>query len=145
MPILYLSYDENRSGGEICAGQENASYPDHEPCYIELIINGLYRIPPKNNGYINQFEVSQELFEKDILFVAYIRHSDGDTFGTTSGYTEFVGVESTEILARQLIESAKEADYKPWDGYFASLESEEVLEMRLESLDVYKTYQVIES
>jgi len=38
--ILFIEYQENRTGGEIRARQENNAWPDYEPEYIDVDLRG---------------------------------------------------------------------------------------------------------
>lgn len=78
-----------------------------------------------------------ELSPGAVAFVVIANYQDGDTFGS-SGYWEVAGVASTPEDAKKMAAAAEDertavrsADpsYRPWDGYFASLNSVEIVPM----------------
>lgn len=76
-----------------------------------------------------------EIAPGETAYVVIVTYTDGDTFGY-SGYWACLGVFTT---AESADETRKEAEkpneypfdkgYRPWDGYFASLESADVYPM----------------
>jgi hypothetical protein len=79
------------------------------------------------------FSVPQEFLSKEVLYLAVIFYSDGNTFGTTHGYPHFCGVSDTCEGAQKLIDDELSSDnkYKPWVGYFSSLGNTRVFSLTL--------------
>ncbi len=78
---LYLEYTENSYGGEICAGQENYAYPDHEDAHIDWKPTKL-TTKKKQTYNVETIQVEKEL---DTYYLVVVRYSSGNTFGSTSG------------------------------------------------------------
>lgn len=131
---LYVTYDENRRGGEAL---EPGEWAFRAPTYIEVTVNGLYLEQPQSWGWEN-VPVRGELFqpkEGERVFLLVVRHSDGDTFGTTHGHAHFEGIYETREAAEAIAETINQDTYKsgrgkwnyiPWKGYFAQLEDIEI-------------------
>jgi hypothetical protein len=81
----------------------------------------------------NKDEIPEE------MYCVYVRYSGGDTFGSSSGNGQIVGLYKDKELAHALAKSIADhpKDWKPgsqfnksfypkWDGYFERLESVEV-------------------
>lgn len=65
----------------------------------------------------------------DVLYLIVVRYSSGDTFGHGTGYYHFEKItKSAEeaVALRKSIEEGTHKGYKPWDGYFESLERVEM-------------------
>ena len=141
-PQLFLYYSESRSGGEICEGQEKDDWPSYETAYIELAIIGLFRDRQTIKGYCEVIDVDDELIKAEKLYLALIRYGDGDTFGNSEGHTAFLGVAVTREDAQKLIDEAlndKSDTYRPWTGYFNTLEGSDVVPLRVD--EEYHKYQ----
>jgi hypothetical protein len=121
---LYVQYTVTYSGGEVCEGQENDSWPSYEDAYEEHHFECIRRSLPKDKLWKSQFEymkVDHKLYVADTLYLATIEYADGGTFGRTLGYRHFVGLYATRTEAEEAINNAKnENGYMPWTGYFAS-------------------------
>lgn len=131
---VYMTYTEDREGGEVCAGQENDSWPDYEPTTIAFAPIGLFVEP---NQWCETIEIGFDPSNKinEYLFVLIVRYQDGDTFGYTSGYWRVEGIYLSTSEAdkiKQKIVSGKYKKYEPWNGYFAHLENIEIHRIRLE-------------
>ena len=124
---LYLVYSENRSGGEVCQGDEDSAWPCHEDIIVDVYFQALYRNPPENIMFYDSYEVTEDIHKAAILHMAVIRHSDGDSFGHSSGLWHVVGFYHTLEQATLGIEKAtKGTGYKPWEGYFSGYEDDQV-------------------
>lgn len=122
---LYLVYDENRSGG--AAHDPNDRWTNHEPTYIDVKFHEFYRQPPTHRFFYDSIMVDEETFNADRAYLAVVRYSTGDTFGSTYGAFYIVGATATRKEATTMLEEAlKGSGYKPWEGYFESLEGTEV-------------------
>lgn len=130
--VLFLDYEETSSGGGICAGQENDEWPDHNPVYYTSEMKKLVRDRELLSGWkCEEFEVTEDLYNRSSLYLVVVRHSDGDTFGSSHGHSEFIGLfgSSKEALhVKKAIESGdyRKGEYLPWNGYFNRLESVEI-------------------
>lgn len=142
MAQLFLTYDEYREGGGIREGQENDSYPDYKDTYIDWTPKSLYLdevdVPSWQKETVQtDFDVERG----DLVHIVVVRYGDGDTFSHTSGYWQIMGVSKDAEVARQLARAisndtytGKEEGasnsyyqgYKPWEGYFSSLEGADV-------------------
>lgn len=120
---LYLTYDESRSGGEY---ESDEPYSSRAPTIINFSPRKLYLEESSVPGWLKETVTSEDDFQRgDTAYVVYVRYSDGDTFGYTSGYWEILGTFKDANKASALtkaINNNKYAGYKPWDGYFSSLE-----------------------
>lgn len=132
---LYLVYDETRSGGNICEGEEDSDWPNRDPEYIEVSFTALYRNPPENRFFYDSFEVSEEVYNAEQVYMAVVRYSDGDTFGYTSGYWSVEGIFSSQSEAEKLLSKLDNEASQPftmgkytkaWHGYFGSFEGTQV-------------------
>ncbi len=141
--MLHLIYEESRSGGEVCQGQEQDSYPDREDEYIDWRTNGVSLTTKQYDGKLHtEFTPTKG----QVVYVPYVRYSDGDTFGTTRGHwavwQAFLSKEEAEEnLKRVLRMRWDEPDhrkwpqhwpYPSWTGYFGSLSSSGVLVFTVE-------------
>jgi len=127
-PRLYLVYDQHESGGEICKGDEDSAWPSHEDAHIDVRFKALYRNPPTDRFFYDSFEVSEDIYKEPHLHMGVIRYADGGTFGRTCGYFHVVGFYKTSTEAAEAIQKALKAEgtYKPWEGYFASFEDDQI-------------------
>ena len=141
---VYLYYDEDRSGGEVCKGQENDRWASHETEYIEF--HTTFLTLKQEGGFLSQpidvdFDPNEYLGKT--VWVVVARYSDGDTFGSTSGHWHIVKVCTDESQVKAAVDDTnlpepdhntifKNKIWKPWWGYFASLEDVEVHEFTLQ-------------
>ena len=132
---LYLKYDESRSGGGICESQENESWPYRNHEYIEVSFTSLHRNPPEGQFFYDSFEVSDELYNADQVYMAVVRYTDGDTFGHTCGYWSVEGIFGSRREAERLLTKLEEDAGKPftlgkytkaWHGYFTRFERTQI-------------------
>lgn len=120
---LYLVYREECHGGEVCAGQENDSWPNHEPSYTEFEPTILTRKP---TDWCHEIEVTKDLLSAEKLYMLVVLYQSGGTFGCSHGNWKVLGLFQTieEAEAEQKkVSSPDFKGYKPWEGYFERLES----------------------
>jgi len=129
---IFLSYSESSSGGGICAGQENNSFPDREDEHIEFTPLGLYYTKGDSQETIDiNFDPT---IKKDEVYMVVVRYYDGDTFGVTYGLWSIEGVFESQKEAENIKKSIENKTYESpkgynvWDGYFAGLESVNIWE-----------------
>lgn len=81
----------------------------------------------KPNSYLaEELEVDDSVKEGDFLHFVCVEYSDGGTFGTTHGYLDIEGAYTDLKKADKVAKSIRNDNYrafKPWRGYFASLNS----------------------
>ena len=123
---LYLIYNEHRSGGDRINPDEQWSR--RTPRYITVEFKGLFR-SQADRFFYDSVEVDEETFKSDVAYLAVVRYSDGDTFGQSHGHFHIVGAYSTIKEADEMLKNALESEdsYKPWNGYFASLDDTDVI------------------
>lgn len=134
---VYIEYNEHRSGGE--ALDPGDRWTSHEDTNIEVSFVRLHRQQPKNRFFYDSIELpNPKMIEMGRLWLAVVRYGTGDTFGSTNGAWHIVGIAPTYQVAEAMLEEAikpsKEGEYssyKPWEGYFESLEGTEIHELRL--------------
>jgi len=131
---LYLRYDQHTEGGEICEGQEDVSYPDYEPEQITTYYRSAHLLPPpRSRGYHQSVEVSDVVGKCKQVWLALVLYTTGDSFSCTSGNPHVLGVFETADLAAAAIAKAEQGGDRsaPWDGYFNSLDSTEVIPLEV--------------
>jgi hypothetical protein len=147
---IYMSYKEWRSGGGVCAGQDNNEWPMHEPENIEFTPTFLSTTAGNLVQTIETDFDPNQLVGSNI-WIVIVRYSTGNTFGSSSGHWK---VESAHTDEQTALDIAKliETDYKKypecefgregktpkpdqyfsphgyecWKGYFESLEGVEI-------------------
>lgn len=139
------------TGGGICEGQEDDSYPSRETEYKDHEVHGVYSEDAKDGRgwscYNESIDVEFDPTPGENVWLVVVTYGDGDTFGSSSGNVCVVGCYNEEAHAdsiasdiraddrdadrdyrRSLKKSRKErfTGYKAWTGYFNSLEGVEV-------------------
>lgn len=142
MAELWLTYDEYREGGGVMEGQENDAWPSYEDTRITWTPQALYLdesdVPTWQKELVKtDFEVERG----DLVHIVVARYGDGDTFSHTDGYWCIMGASKDAEAARKLSRAIQNSTYtgreegaansyyqgyKPWDGYFSSLEYADV-------------------
>jgi|ERR1035437_4730668 hypothetical protein len=124
---VYITYEETRDGGKIEDPDDRWSSRSDE--HISYSLTGAYA---NTTGSWHQQEC--DLVEtkptmsgvKDV-YVVLVRHSDGDTFGHSTGNGHIEGVYADEDQAMAVFKSIEDDTYPgpgyEWRGYFSSLES----------------------
>ena len=135
---LWVLWSETESGGEICEGQENDSWPSYEDTVKDAYFKGVYigAVPPSSNAWQEKSEsvtVPKAAFEAEPrtqVYAAIARYRDGGTFSSTSGYVYVGGVYGSYERAAEKVQELEASRggydgdlYIPWGGYFSSLES----------------------
>lgn len=134
---VYIEYNESREGGEAINPEERWS--SHEDTNITVEFIRLHREMPKNRFYYDSIELpNKKMLEMDRLFLAVVRYGTGGTFGHTNGAWYIVGIAPTYKIAEAILEEATKpskpgdySHYKPWEGYFESLQDTEIHELFL--------------
>ena len=130
MNRLYLGYSESTTGGGICEGDEEEDWPDYNDSYVDFEPEGLYTKKSHAQCTLEvDFDPNNHI--NDFVYVVIVRYSDGDTFSQTNGNWHIEGVYLTKEEAKSVMstinrEKKKGPEYRPWHGYFASLESVEI-------------------
>jgi len=133
---LFVDYYEMFSGGEICSGDEDASWPNYEPSHTEFKITSDAFIVCPNKIYTALVHCSfdpEEHIGKNI-YVVVVRYQTGDSFGTSHGRWEMEGGYLTKEEAAKVKESINDntyEGYKSWKGYFEALEDVEIHELKI--------------
>lgn len=136
--MLYLSYNETRSGGEVCTGDENKAWPCYEDTFIEWTPINIYKNMEdcrKEGHYTEKVSVPFEAIINQQIWLVVVRYTDGDTFGFIRGMWHIVGVyadeESATKEANSILDGSYSNEYKPWEGYFASFEGVNIYPMQV--------------
>lgn len=129
MTTLYLTYEEDQK--QIPSNRE-----DYNESAVSVAFHSLTRERPDNGGFFtshHSLDVPPQVFNHpDYVYLVVVRYSDGGTFGHTTGYwhVSLVTTDRDEALKMETAIRAntlpKEGVYKPWEGYFSSLEDVEI-------------------
>lgn len=131
---LYFVYQEESSGGEICEGQEDDDWPSYETTYST--INDLRLHSKTMNHYGNnsrfwsgydQVPYDGNPLEDKLAYIVYVVYSSGGTFGSSSGNIKAIKAFKNKEDALKIMQDIKNGGdgglgYKPWEGFFESLE-----------------------
>lgn len=136
----YLTYDEH---SYVITEPEDSDEPfsDQGETGVDVTLRAIHRSPVKGGhelvsdegGYSRLYGV-EDVPAGETAYVVLVNYSDGDTFGS-SGYWTIAAVCSNPQSAKNIVERCEgENDlshraYRPWDGYFAHLNSAEVVPM----------------
>lgn len=127
---LYILYREERSGGDICEGEEDSEWPNHDPTNVVVTFQSLHRTAAGTGRFFyDAIEVIPDVAAQTSLCLAVVRYSTGDTFGRTNGMWSVVGAYPTVTLAETALSQALDpanSQHKPWEGYFERVEQTEV-------------------
>ena len=133
---LYLTYDESRSGGEVCEGQENDPWPCYEDENIDFSLTRCNK-ESKNAAWAKEsIEVTFQPKVGSTVWVVVVRYSTGGTFGRTNGAWTILGIYEHLDEAKKVEASVHDntyPGYKCWVGYFEHLERVEVESMTVEA------------
>lgn len=130
---IYVNYESHgSSGGEICAGEENDPRRSYEDTIYDESVT---RITKQNvTPYHEEFDIDWD----GSAFVVAVRYFDGDTFGRSCGHLQIWSVHKTREEAEEMarmINDGKQPNskkYPMWTGYFAGIESVDVIGMPIE-------------
>jgi hypothetical protein len=142
------------SGGEIREGQEEDEWPSRETEYHDHAVHGAFTTDKDDRGwsrYNERMAVDFEPVSGEQVFVVVVTYGSGGTFGSSSGNVCIVAVFSNEAHANSIAQDIRADDdltdrygepkkgkkerftgYKPWKGYFESLEGVEVHRLLLD-------------
>lgn len=134
---VYIEYDSYSSGGERV--DPDYQWSDRTERVTTVNFKKLHRKSPTSRFFYDSVEVSNpKMLELDELYLAVVRYRTGDTFGTTTGAWHVVGVAPTYKIAELMLKEATApsepgdySHYKPWEGYFESLEDTEIHKLYL--------------
>jgi hypothetical protein len=136
MNQLYLTYTESRYGGEICAGQEEESWPSHEDEYIEWSLRACKLSRDPKHWLHETVDIDFSPAVGSTVYVVYVRYSTGGTFIRTNGAWRIMGIFSSleeAIILEKSVNNGSYDGYKFWEGHFESFESCEVESMTVEA------------
>lgn len=124
----------------------NDPYSGYQVNELGLRIIGLYRAPPEGKMFYDTVKIDSELFKNDGLYVGVVRYSDGDTFSHTKGKYIFGSFAATLDEAQaeldNYLKNCEGYRYKPWEGYFASLDESYVEYVKFKGIS-YNAYLMI--
>jgi hypothetical protein len=133
---VFVIYRKSTTGGQIRAGHENDSYPDHEDAYCDFEVTGV-RSTNTGEVYWDAVEIDFIPQPGDIVHVVVVRYGDGDTFGHTNGLGSIRAVfatrEEAEAFSKLYPDNKLDTKYCEWDSYFASYERVEKVEISYEA------------
>lgn len=132
---LYIKTTESSYGGEAESDEE---WCHHSDIVREVSFDSVSR--QKGSGFFScgeSFEVSEEVWNSEKVYLVIPRYSDGGTFGRTVGYWCIQGAYADEASALKLARSIQGKNFKaeypemasaymPWEGYFSGLQDVEV-------------------
>ena len=144
---LWVSYSEERSGGE---KSEPGQWSSRAPTYITVTVEGLFLEEP-DSLYRESVEVMGELtwaHAGEQAYLLVVRHSDGDTYGSSYGHAHFEGVYETLKEAEAVAQTINDGSYsnkryKPWDGFFTKLEGIEIHSMTINKSSSSAKYKMV--
>ena len=136
---VYIEYDEYATGGE---PEDDGEWSRCSDTVKTVRFKRLHREKPTNRFFYDSIELpNDKMIDMDHLFLAVVRYSTGDTFGHTTGAWYIVGIAPTYEIAQMMLDEetkpspkdshGRQLGYKPWEGYFKSLEDTEIHELRL--------------
>jgi hypothetical protein len=140
--VIYLNYTEEVSGGDICEGEEDSSYPCREDTYYNITWNYAILSTPKGE-YLRQDYKSETILDEKLYehiktyrqcVLAVVVYSDGDSFGHSEGHNEIVGIFANSTDAQNCLNEIEEdrSDYsKPWNGYFSRLTTKKIVPLQV--------------
>jgi hypothetical protein len=130
---VYIKCRENRTGGNICKGQENDDWPSHDDECVEFNIDGV-RATPDHWVETKEVYFDPKEYIGKMVYILTVRYDTGNTFGRTLNDWKIVacstdGEELTKL--KKAIEKdpenggdlSKYIDYRSWVGYFERFRS----------------------
>ena len=133
---LYINVKETSTGGE---PESNESYCQHSDIIKNVKFISVFKTIPDDCFWTpNSFEVSEEVYNSEKIYLVIVRYSDGGSFGSTRGnwdiFKAFTDVEDALKMSQSINRKTLKKDYPeysktlyfPWEGYFCSLEDVEV-------------------
>ena len=136
---VYIEYDEYATGGE---PEDDGEWSCRSDTVKTVTFKRLHREKPANRFFYDSIELANDkMIDMDHLFLAVVRYSTGNTFGHTTGEHYIVGIAPTYEIAQMMLDEetkpspknshGSQIRYKPWEGYFESLEDTEIHQLRL--------------
>jgi hypothetical protein len=99
--VYVHKYENYVGGGEICEGQENDSWPSHEPKQVD---SGIEKVTLARAGL--DYDTFDLVLPKDkTVWVVSVKYSTGDTFGSSHGHLAIAGVYATKDEADYVAET----------------------------------------
>lgn len=152
---IYVTYDETERVIEDTFNHED--YSGFNETEKTCKITGVSLTRPTNSNY-ESFENKQKFQVGEKGYLVVVTYSDGGTFSRTSGYIKIAEIcrdldtainykeaiekdsvqehsrryDSTKGSERSYIPSNGQ-NYRPWEGYFSSLENVEIVEFGLQN------------
>jgi hypothetical protein len=131
---VWVSWEyTSATGGGICEGQEDDSYPNHEPEHKEHEVLGIFTSDSNDRGwstYSERLDVEFEPTPGNTAFLVVVTYQTGCTFGYSTGNVSIVDVfdseEEADKTARAIREGTFPGQHHDWTGYFESLEGIDV-------------------
>lgn len=138
MPTMYIHTTSSSEGGE---PESNEEWCHHSDVVTTVSFNCVTR--NSGSGFWacgDSFEVSQQVFQAEKVFLVIVRYYDGGTFGRTTGLWRIQEAFTTGAEALLFAEKIRSGEYEKeceeksgrynhylcWTGYFAGLEDVEV-------------------
>ena len=122
-----MTYHESKTGGDICEGDENSSWPNYEDEHIEWYLTGCYLDKDVTPWRREQVEVDFEPAVGQEVWAVYVNYNTGGSFGCTKGACSILSVHDTKEKAEAVKKLVYEDDtytpacgYRVWVGYFES-------------------------
>jgi len=130
---IFFSYNEYRTGGDICEGQEGDAWPNYETSYYNRTYVDAYLEGKGNVGssmWFDQVACTEDVKVGDTVYLVDVIYSTGDTFGQSEGYhylvAAFLNRADAEIIQESITDKTYPG-YKPWEGYFEALSYVDIL------------------
>lgn len=129
--VVSIKCSEYETGGEVCKGDEDSSWPSYEPREIDVSVLGIYAGDEVSlTNYQVDVSFDPEEYIGKPVYLVFVRYTTGDTFGCSIGNPHFAGCYIDEEKAIDIEKQINNNTYggdKPWNGYFESLDSVEVV------------------
>ena len=136
MPILYIHTTESSVGGE---AESDERWCHRSDIVKSVSFNSVSRTSESFWSHGSSFEVSEDVYKSDYVFLVIVRYYDGGTFGRTTGLWRIQDSFLDEKAALDLAKSIRDGSYEKeirktkdryvsccWTGYFAGLEDVEI-------------------
>ena len=102
---------------------EDGPYSGFKKDAWDFALGKAFVTPPNYTPYWEHVELVGAVKAPDHVYVLYVRYSDGNTFGRSSGLGAIVKAyvnEKDAIKDQQLIKNGKYPGYCAWTGYFSN-------------------------
>ena len=129
---LLVAYDRYYSGGDVCPGQQDQSYPDHEDEFCSTAFVGVFEPSEKGmiDGYMHdRFDVTWKVTTGMPVFAVIVNYDTGSTFGKSLNHSCIVDIFKDKAEADAAVDAIEDGTfngYKAWDGYFEHYNHTEV-------------------